>query len=519
MEKKVLLGNEAVARGAFEAGCMIAAAYPGTPSTEILETMARDYKGVKSQWAPNEKVAMEVAIGASEAGARSLTAMKHVGLNVAADPLFTVSYAGVNGGLVIINADDPGAWSSQNEQDNRHYARAAKLPMLEPSDVQEAKDFTKLAFDISEEYDTPVIVRITTRIAHSQGIVELGEREEKGLKPYERTPPKHVMIPAHARPRHLFVEEQMKKLGDYSDKSPVNRIEWGNKKRGIITDGVAYQYVKEVCPDDSVLKIGMIWPMPDSLIREFAEGVEELFIVEELDPFIEEHVKAMGIKAAGKDITPMCGELTPDIVDKALNGTDKKDIYPAYEDSPVPARPPGLCKGCPHAWVFQVLGKLDLTVVGDIGCYTLGALPPYSALHTQFCMGASIGMLTGFEKARGSEFAKKSVAVIGDSTFIHSGLNSLIDLVYNKGTGTVIILDNRITAMTGHQHNPASGKTISGEDTFQIDFEALVKAVGVKRVVTVDPKNTEEFERTVAEEVAAREPSVIISKRRCILLR
>ncbi len=519
MEKKVLLGNEAIARGAYEAGCRVAAAYPGTPSTEILETMARDYREIKSQWSPNEKVALEVAAGASEAGARALAAMKHVGLNVAADPLFTISYAGVNGGLVIINADDPGAWSSQNEQDNRHYAKAAKIPMLEPSDSQEAKDFTKLAFELSEEFDRPVIVRITTRIAHSRGIVEFGEKENIPLKKYARNPSKNVMIPAHSRPRHIFVEEQMKRLEDYSEKSGINRIERAGRKRGIITDSVAYQYVREVCPNDFVLKIGMVWPMPDALIREFAGSVEEVFVVEELDPFIEEHVKALGIRVTGKEIIPICGELTPDIVDRALNHKEKGIAYPAYENNPVPGRPPALCKGCPHAWVFNVLRKLDLTVVGDIGCYTLGALPPYSALHTQFCMGASIGMHLGFEKALGEEFTSRSVAVIGDSTFIHSGITPLIDLVYNKGTGTVIILDNRITAMTGHQHNPSSGKTLMGEDAYQIDLEAIARAVGVKRVLTVDPKDTERFEQIVREEISAREPSVIISKRKCILLR
>ena len=519
MEKKLLLANEAIALGAWEAGCRVATAYPGTPSTEIMEAMARNHRDVKSQWSSNEKVALEVAMGAAVAGARALAAMKHVGLNVAADPLFTVSYAGVKGGLVIINADDPNAWSSQNEQDNRHYARAAKLPMLEPSNSQEAKDFTKLAFEISEEFDRPVIVRITTRVAHSQGVVEIGRREEVPLKEYSRMPQKHVMIPAHARPRHFFIEEMLNKLKDYSNRSEINRIEWAGRKRGIIADGVAYQYVKEVCPEDSVLKIGMVWPLPDALIREFAQGVDEVFVVEELDPFIEDYIKAMGIRVTGKEIIPICGELTPDIVDVALNGKRKADLYPAYKESPVPPRPPGLCRGCPHGWVFQVLKKLDLTVNGDIGCYTLAALPPYSSLHTQFCMGASIGMHLGFEKALGEEFAAKSVAVIGDSTFIHSGITPLIDLVYNKGTGTVIILDNRITAMTGHQDNPGTGRTLMGEETYALDFEALARAVGVKRVVTVDPRDMEKLEQVVREETAAREPSVIISKRKCILAR
>ncbi len=519
MEKKVLLGNEAIARGAFEAGCHVATGYPGTPSTEILEAIARDYRNINAQWSPNEKVALEVAAGASIAGARALSAMKHVGLNVAADPLFTFSYTGVNGGLVIVNADDPSAWSSQNEQDNRHLARAAKVPMIEPSNPQEAKDFTRLAFGLSEEYDRPVIVRITTRIAHSQGIVELAKPSEVAVKPFVRNPQKYVMLPAHARPRHVFIEEQMKKLRSYSDETPLNRIEWGGRSRGIITDGVAYQYVKETCPDDSVLKIGMVWPMPDEVIRHFAAGVDKLFVVEELDPFIEDHVKMLGIRCIGKEIIPICFELTPDIVDRALNGTAGKDAYPRYETNPIPPRPPALCEGCPHGYVFQVLAKLDLNVNGDIGCYTLAALPPYSAMHTQGCMGAGIGMHLGMEKAHGQEIARKSVAVIGDSTFVHSGITPLIDLVYNRGTGTVIIMDNRSTAMTGHQDHPATGKTLTGEKTHELDLAMLARAVGVKRVVVTDPKDTVEFERIVKEEVAAPEPSVIISNRKCILLK
>lgn len=515
MPKKLMLGNEAIARGAWEAGCRVAAAYPGTPSTEILEAIAADYREIYAQWSPNEKVALEVVAGASVAGARSMAAMKHVGLNVAADPLFTFSYTGANGGFVIINADDPGAWSSQNEQDNRHYARAAKVPMIEPTSPAEAKEYTRMAFDISEQFDRPVIVRITTRIAHSQGVVELGERRESELRPFERNPQKYVMIPAHARPRHRFIEEQMPKLKEFSENSPLNTIEWKNKKRGIIADGVAYQYVKEVCPDDSVLKIGFIWPLPDRVIREFAEGVEELYVVEELDPFIEVYVRAMGFKVTGKELIPLLGELTPEIVDMALNKKRPAEDIPAYT-SKIPGRPPALCKGCPHGFVFEVLKKLDVVVNGDIGCYTLAVLPPYSAMHSQGCMGASIGMHTGFEKAR-PEMAGKSVAVIGDSTFIHSGITPLIDLVYNKGTGTVLILDNRVTAMTGHQDNPATGVTLMGEETHELDLELLCRAVGVKRVRKVDPKNMDEFEKTVREELEAREPSVIISSRKCIL--
>jgi indolepyruvate ferredoxin oxidoreductase, alpha subunit len=517
MDKKVLLGNEAIARGAYEAGCHVATGYPGTPSTEILETIARDYRNIKAQWSPNEKVALEVAAGAAVAGARSMAAMKHVGLNVAADPLFTFSYTGVNGALVIINADDPSAWSSQNEQDNRWLARAAKLPMIEPSSPQEAKDFTKLAFDLSEEYDRPVIVRITTRIAHSQGIVEIGEKRDVPVRPFVRNPQKFVMLPVHARPRHVFIEQQLLKLKEYSETSGINRIERGNTKRGIITDSVAYQYVKETCPGDSVLKIGMVWPMPDAMIREFAAGVESLYVVEELDPFIEDYVKAMGIPCTGKEIIPLCFELSPDIVDQALNGRGHASSFPKYESNPIPPRPPALCKGCPHGFVFNVLKKLDLNINGDIGCYTLGALPPYSAMHSQGCMGASIGMHLGFEKAHGPGMARKSVAVIGDSTFVHSGITPLIDLVYNRGTGTVLILDNRGTAMTGHQDHPGTGVTLMGEQTHELDIAALARACGVKRVVTADPAKVEEFERIVREEVAAEEPSVIVSLRKCIL--
>jgi indolepyruvate ferredoxin oxidoreductase alpha subunit len=481
--------------------------------------MAREYRDVRTQWSPNEKVAMEVVAGAAIAGVRAMAAMKHVGLNVAADPLFTLSYNGINSGKVIINADDPGPWSSQNEQDNRHLARAAKVPMIEPSDPAEAKDFTKLAFQMSEEFDVPVIVRITTRLAHSQGLVELGERNEIPVRDFVRRPEKHVMIPVFVRQRHLFKEEdQIPRLREYSNSSGLNRIEWGNKKRGIICDSVAYQYVKETCPDDSILKIGMCWPMPDKVIREFASQVEEIYIVEELDPYIEDSVRALGIAVkGGKDIIPIRGELTPEIVNQALNGKAPNRNIAKYDETKIPGRPPQLCAGCPHGFVYQVLTKLDLHVNGDIGCYTLGVLPPYSRMHTQGCMGASIGMHLGFEKAKGAEMARRSVAVIGDSTFVHSGITPLIDLVYNQGTGTVIILDNRTTAMTGHQDHPATGKTLMGAETHTLDMALLAKAVGVKRVVTVDPKNMEEFERVVREEVAAPEPSVIISLRKCIL--
>lgn len=519
----VMLGNEAVARGAFEAGCRVAAGYPGTPSTEILEAIAHEYPHIKSQWSPNEKVALEVAAGAAIAGARALATMKHVGLNVAADPLFTFSYTGINAGLVIINADDPGAWSSQDEQDNRHLARAAKIPMLDAASPDEAREFTRIAFELSEQYDRPVIVRITTRIAHSRGIVHTREPEVAPLKEFIRNPQKYVMIPAHARPRHAFIERQLEALGQYANSSGINSIEWAGRRRGIITNGAAYQYVKETCPGDSVLKIGMAWPLPDDLIRQFADGVDELIVVEELDPFIEDYVKAMGLKPKGKTIAPaggsvipILGELTPEIVDACLNGRAVANGLPAYAGT-IPPRPPALCAQCPHGYVFQVLRKLDLHVIGDIGCYTLGALPPYQAMHTQACMGASIGMHLGMEKAHGDTMARRSVAVIGDSTFIHSGIPALIDLVYNQGTGTVLILDNRGTAMTGHQENPATGKTLRGEDTSELDLALLARACGVKRVVTVDPMKMDEFERIVTEEVAAAEPSVIISLRRCVL--
>ncbi len=516
MEKKVLLGNEAIARGAYEAGCHVATAYPGTPSTEILESIARDFPDIQSQWSPNEKVAMEVAAGVSIAGARVLCAMKHVGLNVAADPLFTFSYTGVNAGFVIINADDPGAWSSQNEQDNRHYARAAKVPMIEPSSPEEAREFTKRAFAISEQFDRPVIVRITTRIAHSQGVVFLQEKEDIPVKDFEWNPQKYVMIPAHARPRHAIIEQKMQEMAIYSNSTDLNRVEMGDTKRGIITNSVAYQYVKETCPNDSILKIGMIWPMPDQLIRDFASQVDELYVVEELDPFIEDYVKAMGIPIIGKEIIPLLGELTPDIVDKAMNQKEQIKSTPDY-DQEIPARPPMLCKGCPHIFSFEILRDLGYFVHGDIGCYTLGVLPPYTAMHAQGCMGASIGLHLGFEKAHGDAIARKSVAVIGDSTFLHSGIPALIDMVYNKNTGTIIILDNRITAMTGQQDHPASGRTLMGEDTHEVDLEAICRAVGVKRVTTIDPKNNDQLKKLIEQEVAAREPSVIITKRKCIL--
>lgn len=515
--KKLMLGNEAVARGAYEAGCTVASAYPGTPSTEITETIAKQYDEIYSEWAPNEKVATEVAIGASFGGARAICAMKHVGLNVAADPLFTVSYTGVNGGLVIMVADDPGMHSSQNEQDSRNYAKAAKVPMLEPSNSQECKDFVKNAFSISEKFDTPVIVRLSTRVAHSQSVVELLEKEDYKLKDYIKDAGKYVMMPAMAKKRHVVVEKRMEDLREFSNSCEFNRVEMNSTDIGVITSGIAYQYVKEAMPDASVLKIGMVYPIPEKLITEFASKVKTLYVVEELDPFFEEQIKKMGIKVIGKEKIPLIGELSSQIVAERLLGKKVEDIDTSSQNAPV--RPPVMCPGCPHRGMFYVLKKLKLRVSGDIGCYTLGALAPNESIDTCVCMGASIGVAHGMEKARGAEFRKKTVAILGDSTFIHSGITGLIDVVYNKGNSTVIILDNSITGMTGHQQNPTTGKTIKGEPTKQVDLELLCKAVGIDRVTIVDPYDIEEFEKVVKTETEIDEPSVIISQRPCALLK
>lgn len=514
--KKLMLGNEAVARGAYEAGVSVAAAYPGTPSTEITEYIAK-YDEIYSEWSPNEKVALEVAVGAAIAGARSICSMKHVGLNVAADPLFTASYTGVNGGLVIMVADDPGMHSSQNEQDSRYYARASKVPMLEPADSQECKDFVRFAYQISEEYDTPVIVRLTTRIAHSQSVVELEARKEYQLKEYCKNPNKYVMMPAMAKKRHLEVEKRMTALREFADSSDLNQIEWGNKDIGIITSGVTYQYAREALGEVSYLKLGMVHPLPEKLIRQFASEVKTLYVIEELEPFIESQVKQMGLQVTGKAVLPITGELSAQLIRESILGV-KIDTKRVIEEA-VPVRPPVMCPGCPHRGMFYVLKKLGLTVSGDIGCYTLGALPPVESIDTCICMGASIGVAHGMEKARGREFGQKTVAILGDSTFIHSGITGLIDIVYNKGNSTVIILDNSITGMTGHQPNPSTGFTIKGEPTKQVDLVQLAKAVGVNRVRVVDPFNIEEFEKTVKEEISAAEPSVIISQRPCALLK
>lgn len=514
--KKIMLGNEAVARGAYEAGVTVAAAYPGTPSTEITENISK-YDEIYSEWSPNEKVALEVAIGASYGGARAICSMKHVGLNVAADPLFTCSYTGVNGGLVIMVADDPGMHSSQNEQDSRFYARASKVPMLEPSDSQECKDFVKKAFEISENFDSPVIVRLSTRIAHSQSVVELGEKEDYKLKDYNKNFGKYVMMPAMARLRHVEVEKRMAALREFSNESPLNRIEWGNRDIGVITSGIAYQYAREAFGDVSFLKIGMVYPLPEKLIEEFAAGVKELYVVEELEPFFENQIKKMGIKVKGKEYLSVMGELSSSIIKDKMLGI-KTEITKKIDEN-VPVRPPVMCPGCPHRGMFYVLKKLKLQVSGDIGCYTLGALPPTEAMDTCVCMGASIGVAHGMEKARGAEFRKKTVAVLGDSTFIHSGITGLIDVVYNKGCSTVIILDNSITGMTGHQHNPTTGYTIKGEPTKQVDLVKLANAVGIDRVRVADPFDIKEFEKVVKEETEADEPSVIISQRPCALLK
>ena len=509
--KKLLLGDFAVARGAWEAGVSVAAAYPGTPSTEITEELAR-YDDVYSEWSPNEKVALEVGIGASIRGVRAIVSMKHVGLNVACDPLFTASYTGVNGGLVIAVADDPSVFSSQNEQDTRLTAVSAQVPVLEPSDSMEAKEFTKLAFELSERYDTPIILRLTTRVAHSQSLVELGERVVPAAKPYERNIAKYVMMPANARVKHTVVEERMQKMSQDANALPINRIEEGSKDLGIICSGGVYEYVKEALPEASVLKLGMVYPLPYDLIKKFAGSVKRCIVAEELAPHIETLVKAQGIAVEGKNIFPRCGEFSANLIRRCVLGQQSAAV-----PENVPARPPVLCAGCPHRGVFYVLSKLKLNVLGDIGCYTLGAVPPLGSMDAVVCMGASIGMTIGFDKAD-PEAHKHSVAVIGDSTFIHSGITGLIDAVYNKAKITVIILDNRTTGMTGHQNHPATGKTIKNEPTYELDLAEVCRAVGVPNVRTVDPADLAATEAAVREEVAKDEVSVIIAKRPCALL-
>jgi indolepyruvate ferredoxin oxidoreductase, alpha subunit len=516
-KRMVLSGNEAIARGAYESGIKVASAYPGTPSTEILENLSQ-YRDIHAEWAPNEKVALETAMGSSFGGARALVVMKHVGVNVAADPLFTLSYTGLRGGLVLVTADDPEMHSSQNEQDNRNYAKFIKVPMLEPSDSQEAKDFTISAFELSERFDTPVMLRTTTRVSHSKSIVTLGEPKTPPIRPeLVKDPVKFVMLPANARKRHPVVEKRMKDLAAFAETFPGNRIEWGEKKLGIITSGIAYQYAKEILPEASYLKLGMVHPLPSQMIRTFAQQVEKLLVVEELDPFIEEQIHAMGIEVKGKEAFPLCGELNPNLAEKGLTGIDS-----IRHQEPVPGlppRPPILCPGCPHRGIFSILSKLKLFVTGDIGCYTLGFLPPLSAIDTCVCMGASIGHALGLDKALGPEALGKVVAVIGDSTFLHSGITSLLNVVYNRGAVTLLILDNRTTAMTGRQDHPGTGFTLQGEETSQVDLVKLVKALGVKHVKVVNPYRLAETERLIKREVNRSEPSVIISRAPCVLSR
>jgi len=513
--KEILSGNEAIARGAYEAGCRVACAYPGTPSTEILENTV-NYTEINSSWAPNEKVALEVAIGASFGGGRALCTMKHVGVNVAADPLFTLSYTGVNGGLVLVAADDPEMHSSQNEQDSRNYAKFAKVPMLEPADSQECKEFTRLAFELSEKYDTPVMLRTCTRISHSKSVVELGERVTGLPEPkLVKNAPKLVMLPGNARVRHPLVEERLLKLSADGATLPYNRMELRDTAIGIITAGVCYNYVREVLPQASTLKLGMVHPLPRDMIREFAATVDKLYIVEELDPFIEEQVKAMGIAAIGKEILPICGELTPGRLRAAFGLPEIASATPEK----LPGRPPNMCPGCPHRGVFYTLNQLKAYVTGDIGCYTLGFMPPLSAMDTCICMGASIGMATGVTKVVSPEEQKRVVAVIGDSTFLHTGINGLMDMVYNQSPATVIILDNRITAMTGRQDNPASGFTLMDDPTHRIDFPLLCKALGVKHIRVINPFDLDETRRVLQEEMNRPEPSVIITDRPCVLVK
>jgi indolepyruvate ferredoxin oxidoreductase alpha subunit len=513
--KEILSGNEAIARGAYEAGVRVASAYPGTPSTEILENIVQ-YKGIDASWAPNEKVALEVAIGASIGGGRALAAMKHVGVNVAADPLFTLSYTGVKGGLVLVTADDPELHSSQNEQDNRNYAKFAKIPMLEPADSQECLVYTKLAFDISEKFDTPVLLRTTTRISHSKSVTETSEPvTDLPDAKLERNASKYVMLPGNARVRHRLVERRLDDLKKHAETFDINRMEIRDSSIGVITSGISYQYVREALPEASVLKLGMVYPLPDQIIRDFAAKVRKIYVVEELDPFIEEQVRCLGVDIVGKEILPICGELTPAILRQSFGLENPVSV----DTENLPSRPPNMCPGCPHRGVFFILNKLGAFVAGDIGCYTLGFMPPLSAMDTCICMGASIGNATGITKVLSAEEQKKVVAVIGDSTFLHSGMTGLLDMVGGKAPATVIILDNRITAMTGRQENPASGYTLMGEEAFQVDFPSLVRALGVRHVRSVDPYDIDETRRAIEEEMNRPEPSVIITNRPCVLIK
>ena len=515
--KKLLLGNAAAARGLFEAGCAVVSSYPGTPSTEITEELAK-YDEIYCEWAPNEKVAMEVAFGACLAGKRSFCGMKHVGLNVAADPLFTISYTGVNAGMVIAVADDPGMHSSQNEQDSRHYAKAAKIPMLEPSDSAEALAFAKEAYALSERFDVPVFLKMCTRIAHSQSIVETGDRVTPDPRPYEKNIAKYVMMPGNAVRRHPIVEERTRKLIAFAEESPLNRIDPGEDDAcGIITSSTSYQYVKEALGDRyPVLKLGMIWPMPEKKILDFAASCRKLIVIEELDSFIEDHCRSLGLNPVGKALFPLEGELSQTVIAEKMGVPHAKGI--ALDDA-IPPRPPVMCAGCPHRGLFYTLNRNHCTVLGDIGCYTLGAVAPLSAIEMTACMGASISGLHGFNKALGADSERRTVAVIGDSTFMHSGMTGLANVAYNQSNSTVIILDNSITGMTGHQQNPTTGYNIKGDPAGKIDLESLCRAMGIRRVRVVDPYDLDACDKAVKEELAADEPSVIISRRPCALLK
>jgi len=515
--KKFMTGNEAVARGAFEAGVTYASAYPGTPSTEILENVG-PYKEIVAEWAPNEKVAMETAIGASVAGARSLAAMKHVGVNVAADPLFTWGYTGVTGGFVLISADDPGCHSSQNEQDNRYYAKFAKIACIEPSDSQECKDFVKEAYEISEKFDVPILFRMTTRTCHSKGLVEFGERKEVEMKPYTKQPGKYVAAPATAKILHPIVEDKLKRLEEFSNETHLNRIEWFDKKIGIVTAGVAYEYAKEVFGEKaSYFKIGFSFPLPMKKIKEFASQVDKLYVIEELEPFMEEQMKVAGIECIGKDLIPNIGELNPDIVAKALLGEERETI--AIADDKMVNRPPTLCAGCPHRGFFYALSKKkNVMVTGDIGCYTLGAAEPLNSIDTVICMGGSISMGHGAAQAfKRNGVDKRVVSVIGDSTFFHTGVNSLMDVAYNQSNTVTCILDNRITGMTGHQENPGTGYKLQGEEAKQIDIPKLCEAIGIEHIANVNPLDLEAVDKALEDAFAYDGPSVLITRWPCVL--
>ena len=514
--KKIMLGNEAVARGLYEAGVRVVSSYPGTPSTEITEA-ATQYEEIYCEWAPNEKVATETAIGACIAGSRAFSGMKHVGLNVAADPLYTASYTGVNAGLVIGVADDPGMHSSQNEQDSRHHAIAAKLAMLEPADSTECLEYTKLAYTLSEEFDTPVMLRLTTRIAHSRSLVEEHEPQEVPEREFDKDPQKYVMMPAMTIKRHAIIEERQRKLQEYAETAPINQVEDHGAKIGVIAAGICYQYAREALGEGAnYLKLGMVNPLPVELIRNFAKRCEKVYVIEELDSVIEDHCRKIGVSVIGKECFMLLGEYSQNMIREKILGIRPEVMQTDLE---IPGRPPVLCAGCPHRGMFYLLKKLKCNVSGDIGCYTLGALAPLSSIDTSICMGASVSALHGMVKAKGKEFAKKSVAVIGDSTFIHSGITGMINMAYNQGYGTIIVLDNSITGMTGHQNNPANGLTIKGDPTIAVNLEALAKACGFQRVQVVDPYDLKDTEQVLKEELAAEEPSLIISRRPCMLLK